>query len=171
MKEIYREGVCGLGFTPDQKQIVLIKRKDFGIWYLPGGNIDQDTKEVAIVREFEEETGLTFKITNYQGVYDFIAHYKIISFHDREHVFSGVIFGGEPAPTDEAKVVRLFNTTKLPWGLPYWQKEYITDAINKITHNYPVIQKPEFKGLCKLLLTNPQLVKTPVALLKKLTEN
>lgn len=46
--------------TPDKNQILLVRRKDVPVWVLPGGGIDPgETADQALIREVQEETGLT----------------------------------------------------------------------------------------------------------------
>jgi ADP-ribose pyrophosphatase YjhB (NUDIX family) len=171
MKRIYREGVYGLVFTPDQKRIVLIKRGDCGIWYLPGGHIETgEPKEKAVMREVKEETGLDFQITRFVGTYDFKVLRTHPFFWDRGHVYAGIADGGILAVNEEAKKVEYFSLQNMPRGLPYFQREYINDAVNGKVHPSPVIQGIKIFGLVRILITNPQLAKYPLKLFKKLTE-
>lgn len=48
-------------------------RNEQGTWELPGGAVDYgETLEAAILREVEEETGLTIRITQLLGAFDHI---------------------------------------------------------------------------------------------------
>ena len=51
--------------------IILVRRKDDGLWSLPGGLVDWgETVESTVVRELQEETGLTVtQIDGLVGVY------------------------------------------------------------------------------------------------------
>jgi len=171
MRKIYKEGVTGIGFTPDKNKIVLIKRRDFGIWYLPGGGKEKNESEKeAVSREFEEETGADFKITRFQGIYDFRLPIKDPFFRDIEYVYVGIVTGSLEE-NEEARKVKYFDPNKLPLGFPFWQKHYINDALKRKKHHFPVTQKVEIGGLIKLLAMNPQLALTPFKLLRKLSED
>ncbi len=172
MKRIYREGVCGLVFTPDQEKIVLIKRGDCGIWYLPGGHIEPgESKKEAVRREVKEETGLDFKINRLLGVYDFKVLRSHPFFWEREYVYLGVSQGGILTTNEEAKKVEYFAPKNIPRGLPYFQREYVSDAVSNKFHETPIIQGLELRGLIMVLATNPQLLLRPFSLGKKLTES
>ena len=44
-------------------KVLLIKRRDFGVWLLPGGGIDAgESAAEAAVREAQEETGLEVEL-------------------------------------------------------------------------------------------------------------
>ncbi len=172
MKGIYREGVCGLVFTPDLKEIVLIKRGDYGIWYLPGGHIeDEESKEEAVKREIKEETGLDFKITRFVGIYDFKVFRTHPFFWDRVYVYTGIAGGGTLAVNEEAKRVEYFNLQKIPRGFPYFQRDYIRDSVDGKAHRSPIVQGIKITGLVKVLITNPQLARYPLKLFRKLIES
>ncbi|MCK9913893.1 MULTISPECIES: NUDIX hydrolase [Microbacterium] len=54
----------------DQGRIVLVHRKDNGLWALPGGGMELgESIEDCAVREVKEETGLDVELTGLVGVY------------------------------------------------------------------------------------------------------
>ncbi len=59
----------------DDKSILLVRRKDDGLWSLPGGLVDWgETVESAVMREVQEETGLTVTgVDRLVGVYSSVA--------------------------------------------------------------------------------------------------
>ncbi len=70
---LFRRPLVGTSVIPvlANGQIVLVKRKDNGLWSLPGGFVDwgEDLKQ-AVVRELKEETGLDVEsIGRLVGVY------------------------------------------------------------------------------------------------------
>lgn len=61
-------GVQGVLLNKDKNKVLLIKRRDFPVWTLPGGRVEKgETSEQAILREFEEETGLQVRINRFIG--------------------------------------------------------------------------------------------------------
>ena len=51
-------------------KVLLIKRKDLGVWSLPGGKIeDGESTAEAAVRETLEETGIRIALEGLVGVY------------------------------------------------------------------------------------------------------
>ena len=76
MKEIQREIVSALIFSKDGK--LFQGRKDpngggvyLDCWHIPGGGVDEgETKEQALIREIEEETGIDITPYNIQLVDD-----------------------------------------------------------------------------------------------------
>ncbi len=70
---LLRRPIVGTSIIPllPDGRIVLIRRRDNGLWSLPGGIVDWDeTIETAAKRELTEETGLTItKVGRLVGVY------------------------------------------------------------------------------------------------------
>lgn len=167
---VYREGVCCIGFTENKGKIYLIKRKDFGIWYLPGGGMNEkEPPEDAAAREFREETGLGIKIKTFHGRYDIKIIPNFPIFHDRTYLFSGIITGGEITLNPEAKEIKEFKINNLPKGLPFYHKRFIHDALKGIRHKSIVQQQVRLRDLGSLLIFNPQIITKIPSLIKKLT--
>ena len=69
--------------------VLLVKRKDLPIWDLPGGRVDErELLEEAAKREVREETGYEVEIVDKVGVY------VRPSFHDVQHIYTGIVTGG-----------------------------------------------------------------------------
>ena len=89
---------CGAAITNEAGELLLIQRlrePEAGAWGLPGGKIDFGEKaEIAIVREVQEELGVTISLT---GLACFS---EIINGGDDRHwvspIFSAKIVSGEP---------------------------------------------------------------------------
>lgn len=89
---------CGAAITNDRGELLLIQRlkePEAGAWGLPGGKIDfGESAESAIVREVNEELGVTITLT---GLACFS---EIINGGDGRHwvspIFSAKIISGEP---------------------------------------------------------------------------
>lgn len=55
--------VVSLVFNKKGNKILLVKRRDYPIWVMPGGGIENDeTLEKAVVRETFEESGFNVKL-------------------------------------------------------------------------------------------------------------
>lgn len=116
------------GVLIKNKRILLIKRLNEpfkGKWALPGGFVEYGERvEDAILREFEEETGIKASIKKLIGVY---------SDPDRDprgHTISVVFLlegEGEPNAGDDAIEARFFDLEKLP-PLAFDHEKIIKDA-------------------------------------------
>lgn len=52
------------------RRVLLVKRRDNGLWALPTGHVEPgETVIAAVVRELEEETGLTVRVERLSGLY------------------------------------------------------------------------------------------------------
>lgn len=62
--------VMAVVYSPDQSGYLFIRRADLGIWALVGGGVDPgESPDAAILREIEEETGLTATIIRKIALY------------------------------------------------------------------------------------------------------
>ncbi len=116
---IFRHPITGTSIItvlPDDR-IVLIRRRDNGLWGLPGGLVDWgEDLPTAIRRELAEETGLELtKIRRLVGVY---------SAPDRDPRMHSICVVVEveatgtfcPADVDEVADVQAFDCSNLPSG-------------------------------------------------------
>jgi 8-oxo-dGTP pyrophosphatase MutT (NUDIX family) len=108
--------------TDERGRILLQRRRDNGLWALPGGGMDLgDSLPGAAVREVREETGLDVEVTGLVGTYTDPRH--IIAYADGEVrrqfnvCFTARITGGELAISDESTELRFVAPDEVD-GLP-----------------------------------------------------
>lgn len=104
--------------TDEQGRILLQRRRDNGLWALPGGGMEMDDSlPGAAVREVKEETGLDVEITGLVGTYTDPRH--VIAYSDGEVrrqfnvCFTARITGGELAISDESTELRFIAPDEL----------------------------------------------------------
>ena len=106
-------------------QILLVKRRDFPLWDLPGGRVEKhESIERAAIRESFEETGFHVKILRLTG------SYFNPELADTQFIFLGTIIGGTsigsgPETTD----VRFFSPNHLPLFMIPHRKKQIYQAL------------------------------------------
>ncbi|MEE1789693.1 NUDIX domain-containing protein [Streptomyces sp. BE308] len=100
--------------TDGKGRILLQRRRDNGLWALPGGGMDMaDSLPGTAVREVKEETGYDVEITGLIGMYTDPRH--IIAYSDGEVrrqfnvCFRARIVGGSQAISDESTEVRFVD--------------------------------------------------------------
>jgi len=114
MKDI----VCTIVFLLRSDEILLaMKQRGIGkgYWNGPGGKVEPDeTIEQAMVRECQEEIGVT--PTTYEKVayHDFILQNEKGTWHQWTHVYVATKWLGEPAPSDEMLPL-WFNRADIPY--------------------------------------------------------
>ncbi|MGA4839084.1 NUDIX domain-containing protein [Streptomyces sp. G45] len=105
--------------TDEQGRILLQRRRDNGLWALPGGGMDMtDSLPGTAVREVREETGLDVEITGLVGTYTDPKH--VIAYSDGEVrrqfnvCFTARVTGGELTLSDESTDLRFVAPDELP---------------------------------------------------------
>ncbi|WP_371413995.1 NUDIX hydrolase [Virgibacillus sp. Bac332] len=90
--------------------ILLVKRKDYPVWDLPGGMLEKDEHlENCAIREAKEETGYIISIKRKIG------EYYQPQFDDLQHIFLGELLGGTLIKNGpETDKVDWFHPKKLP---------------------------------------------------------
>ena len=109
-------------------KVLLIKRRDFAVWALPGGGIDAgESAAAAAVREAREETGLEVELLHLVGVYSRPAWCQG---GDHDLIFAARPLGGELMRSgDETLDAGFFAPDALPEPLVYWYCQRIADAL------------------------------------------
>ncbi len=102
----------------EQGRVLLQRRRDSGLWALPGGGMEMDESlPGAAVREVREETGLDVEITGLVGTYTDPRH--IIAYDDGEVrrqfnvCFTACAVGGAPAVSEESTELRFVAAAEL----------------------------------------------------------
>ncbi|MEU9995501.1 NUDIX domain-containing protein [Streptomyces sp. NPDC050848] len=104
--------------TDGAGHILLQRRRDNGLWALPGGGMDLgESLPGTAVREVKEETGLDVEITGLVGTYTDPRH--VIEYSDGEVrrqfniCFSARIVGGALSISDESTDLRFVEPAEL----------------------------------------------------------
>lgn len=120
--------LCASAVVIDSGRVLLMQRKDLGLWSLPGGHVDaEETVAQAAVREVAEETGLTAALTRLVGVYS--------APQWRDGGDHTVVFaGGQDRGRAETAEVRgqgggFYDPDALPEPLLWWHEQRILDAV------------------------------------------
>lgn len=112
----------GIIIIDNEGKIVLERRRDNGMWGLPGGRIEpgESVLETA-VREAKEETGLHVRITGLVGVYSDPSDGRIVTYPDNgdvahlvDTVLKVEIVSGELTVSSESIDLRFFAPDSLP---------------------------------------------------------
>ena len=124
MKTQFIIGAFGIIFD-EQKRVLLVHRRDYDLWNLPGGTLeDFESPKNAVIREVREETGLEVKVFKLLGVYN--KENK----NDMAFSFLCKVIGGEITLNDEADKIEYFEVDKLPPNSVPKQVERIKDALS-----------------------------------------
>ena len=116
-------------------QILLQRRSDNGLWGLPGGSVEiGESVQQAIVREVEEETGLSVEVERLIGLYSDPA-IQIVCYPDGNVVhyvsafFACRILNGTLRTCAETLELGFFDPGALPEHLVSMHRIRIADAL------------------------------------------
>jgi len=147
--------VAGAIFSSDRSQVLLIQRRDVPVWVLPGGGIDRgESAEEAIIREIQEETGLSVEINRLVGDYTplnrLAKQTQLFECTPRsqEHLLASA----------ECKNIRFFPLSRLPKEIPPPYREWIADAFEQKPPVFKTLSSVTYRRCTWYLLTHPILV-------------
>ena len=154
MSHSSKQAVFGIIFSEDKTKILLIQRRDIPVWVLPGGGIEAgETKESAVVREMEEETGLTVSIVRQTAEYS-----PVNGLTQTTHVFECKKESGHEKKGSETRNIKFFNITDLPKRMPPTFVYWISDALrNEKSIIYKKIEGVSYLTIAKFLILHPIL--------------
>ena len=102
-----------LALVPHQGGLVMVRRAiepGYGLWVVPGGFVDLgETVEEAVVRETQEETGITVEVVRLLKVHSYRHSRTVLLSYITEYV------SGELTAGDEELEVRVFRPDDIPW--------------------------------------------------------
>lgn len=107
----------------ENNEILLVKRRDYPLWDLPGGRLEEsETFIECAIREALEETGYPISI-DYK-----IGTYHRIKYNDTQHIYLGKVIALQQAySTEESKELRWFNLNKIPLNMVPHRRRQIKD--------------------------------------------
>ena len=130
-----RPGVGAVIFN-ENREVLLEKRADYGVWGLPGGGVSiGESVEEGVVREVLEETGLRVVVKRLVGIYSDPRRYAIARYPDGDTVqWVSLVFecerqAGDLRISEESTDVAYFDTGALPDNAVLGHVARIQDAL------------------------------------------
>lgn len=112
----------------EARSVLLVKRRDFPVWNLPGGQVRSDeTPWAGAAREAQEETGLDISLRRLTGVYSKPTRREVVLNFDAKAV------GGRIVPTAEGVRSEFFPLDALPDATLPKHVERIRDSAQRRT--------------------------------------
>ena len=146
-----KEAAIGIIFF--EQKVLLVKRRDLPVWVLPGGGIDEnESPELACIREVKEETGLEVTISRKVGTW-----LPVNRIGAAMHVFECEILNrvSALAPQEESLEVGLFSLSDLPKPLFFLQKSLIDKALEHAPQKVYLMTELTYWRLVKTALSHP----------------
>ncbi|MGH2582453.1 MAG: NUDIX hydrolase [Anaerolineales bacterium] len=107
----------------DEDRVLLCHRRDYDLWNLPGGAVeDGESPWDAVVRETAEETGLKVEVNSLSGVYFKPEVNEILL------TFVCMVAGGQMGVSEEVDEFGYFPIEQLPSNMSLKQAERIRDS-------------------------------------------
>ncbi len=113
-----RLGSCAVIFDETHTRVLLTRRKDNGLWCLPGGKMESgESIQECCQREVREETGLEVRPVRLIGVYS--NRDQLVIYPDGNRVqivvlsFEAEILHGQPALSDETTDFGYFSLDQI----------------------------------------------------------
>jgi 8-oxo-dGTP pyrophosphatase MutT (NUDIX family) len=131
-----RLGCSAVLLDPAGTKVLLTRRKDNGMWCLPGGRVDPgESVTESIVREVSEETGLQVRVLRLTGIYSNPDLLVVYPDGNRSHIvvlnFLVEWVSGEIDLSDETTDARFFPILKaLTMDLFHNHAEHLQDALS-----------------------------------------
>ena len=121
MKQFFTIGCFGVILR--NKKILLVHRRDYDVWVMPGGGIEKsESLKECVKREVFEETGYRVSVGPLTGIYFKPKRSDLI------FTFLCDILSGRPRLNKEAQAIEFFPVNRLPRNMPANTKERIRDA-------------------------------------------
>ena len=101
----------------DEKEVLLVKEKEDGLWTLPGGWVDVgESPSESVEREVKEESGYEVRAVRLLALWDRDKHpHPPMPFHVYKLYFQCELLGGDPLTTStETEGVGFFSKDALP---------------------------------------------------------
>jgi ADP-ribose pyrophosphatase YjhB (NUDIX family) len=130
-----RLGCSAILFDEKRSKILLTRRKDNGMWCLPGGMIEAgESVAEGCAREVWEETGLWVHVIHLTGVYSDPHHVVVYPDGNQAHIvvlnFEVKLLSGEPNLSNETTGVDWFLVgDAMEMNLFHDHVEHICDAL------------------------------------------
>ena len=120
------QGAFTIILNENKSRVLLVKRKDFPIWDLPGGRVEAGESSIdCAVRETIEETG--YRVNAYKK----IGKYHRLQFNDIQHIFLAKVIGGKEVKNgDETDKIKWVKLKALPLFMVPHRKEQIKDYVS-----------------------------------------
>jgi len=134
---IVRLGVAVI-VRDDRGRILLERRSDCGWWGCLGGRVEAgESVEEAALREVQEETGLTIRITGFVGLYSEPAG-RIVTYPDNvvqlvDAAVTAEIVSGDLTISPESEELRFFLPQELPADIVPPARRLLQDAIEGLS--------------------------------------
>ena len=139
--QMIRPSVSAVIFDGEGR-VLLQRRTDNGQWGLPGGSVEiGESVKAAIVREVQEETGLTVEVARLVGVYS-DPSFQVVAYPDGRVVhyvnicLECHITGGALTTSAETLEVGFFPGTALPEPFVPLHRIRVQDALAREEHAF-----------------------------------
>lgn len=146
-----KEGVLAIVLQKESGAILLVKRRDAGVWALPGGGLDPlESAEVAAFREVKEETHINCKIVR-MGAY----FYPVNRLAAATSIYVCETTDMHPLASEESSAAEFFSLQALPDSLFYLHRQWIAEVLQSDTLIRRPLKEVNYIALLRYAVSHP----------------
>lgn len=141
----------GIILSADKKKVLLVRRRDNGMWVLPGGGIEAgESPKEAVIREAAEETGFSIKVERKCAEY-----YPVNKLASFTNVFICSVDKGTSKLSDETTAVEFFPLDHLPPSMFKIHKQWIQEGLSSSALILKPLDQITYKAVFIYFLRHP----------------
>ncbi len=146
-----KEGVLAIVLQKESGQVLLVKRRDAGVWALPGGGLDDfEPPADAVIREVKEEAHIDCYVVRV-GAY----FYPVNRLAAATSIYVCETTDVNPSTSEETSAAEFFSLQALPKSLFYLHQQWIAEVLQSETPIRRPLKEVNYLAVLHYALLHP----------------